>query len=131
MPRLPDPSYLQFPFQLNADGPVLSDRARHVRDQIEQTLLTAAGERVFRPDFGVGLRQLLFEPNTSALWAITEKRMASALMEALQGEVDPGTLSIQVRGEEERLVVSVSYTLARLDLREEHQIVITGGPKHG
>ncbi len=37
---------------------------RHIREQIEQVLFTDPGERVFRPELGAGMRQLVFEPNT-------------------------------------------------------------------
>ena len=39
-------------------------RVRHIREQIEQVLFTDPGERVFRPEFGAGVRRLVFEPST-------------------------------------------------------------------
>ncbi|MCL2643839.1 MAG: GPW/gp25 family protein [Betaproteobacteria bacterium] len=129
MPRLPDPTFLTFPFHIDEKngGPGLSRRGAHVRSQIEQVLMTAPGERVFRPNFGVGVKQLVFEPNSSALWSITENRLLSALAEALRGEVDPSTLQASVTGEGEKLNISVSYTLARVGLREEHMFSVPGG----
>ena len=35
-----------------------------VRDMIEQFLFTSAGERVMRPEFGSGLLQMIFAPNS-------------------------------------------------------------------
>ena len=127
MPRLPDPTFLKFPFHVGEDGPELSRRGEHVRSQIEQVLMTAPGERVFRPNFGAGVKQLVFEPNSSALWNITENRLVSTLMEALQGEVDPSTLQTNVTGEGEKLNISVSYTLSRIGLQEAFDIPISGG----
>jgi phage baseplate assembly protein W len=127
MPKLPDPTFLKFPFHIGKKGPELSERAAHVRSQIEQVLFTAPGERVFRPNFGVGVRQLVFEPNASALWSVTENRLVSALADALRGEVDPGTLQASVTGEGEKLIITVSYTLARIGLREEHEFPVWGG----
>jgi len=98
-----------------------------VRSQIEQVLFTSPGERVFRPDFGAGVRRLVFEPNSSALWSVTENRLVSALANVLQGEVDPSTLQAEVRGEGEKLTILVSYALARVGLREEHSFSISGG----
>jgi len=69
--RLVDPPYLAFPFRVRAGRAELADRARHVRDQIEQVLFTQAGERVFRPEFGAGVRALVFEPNSAAIWQVT------------------------------------------------------------
>lgn len=127
MRRLADPPYLAFPFRVSGSGPELSDRSRHVREQIEQVLFTNPGERVFRPDFGAGIRTLIFEPNTSPLWTITRKRLVASLAEALKGEVDPRSLAIDVTGEDEKVFVVISYTLATVGHAEEHRIAISSG----
>ena len=46
--------------------------ATHVDQMIRQVLLTAPGERVDLPQFGCGLRQLLFAPNSDALQATAQ-----------------------------------------------------------
>lgn len=125
MRRLADPPYLAFPFRVGDGGPELSDRSRHVREQIEQVLFTNPGERVFRPDFGAGIRTLIFEPNTSPLWTITRKRLIASLADALQGEVDPRSLTLDVTGEEEKVFVVVAYTLATLGHSEEHRFSVS------
>ncbi|MCP4657391.1 MAG: GPW/gp25 family protein [bacterium] len=132
MARLNAPAYLAFPFRVAAGGPATSDRFRHVREQIEQVLFTNPGERVFRPDFGVGIRSLVFEPNTSALWQVTRKRLMASLVEALHGEVDPRTLDIEVEGEGAELRVVISYTLAAIGHTERHEIPVgSGGGNRG
>ena len=123
--RLPTQSYMRFPFEIDQDGAVTSDRARHVREQIEQVLLTIPGERVFRPDFGAGARRLVFEPNDAALAAVTEKRLRSSLEEALRGEVDPKTLLIEVKrptDQPEVLVVYIKYQLSAIGQADEDEI---------
>jgi len=127
MRRLADPPYLAFPLRLDGSGPALSDRSRHVREQIEQVLFTDPGERVFRPDFGAGIRSLIFEPNASPLWTITRKRLIASLAEALKGEVDPKSLAIDVTGEEEKVFVVINYTLATLGHTEEHRFELGSG----
>ena len=47
--------YLSFPFRMDKDGGRRSGRTDHVREQIAQVLLTAPGERVFLPLFGIGI----------------------------------------------------------------------------
>ncbi|MDY6943666.1 MAG: GPW/gp25 family protein [Pseudomonadota bacterium] len=126
MPRLSDPGYLAFPFRVKADGARTSGRAAHVREQIEQVLFTDPGERVFRPEFGIGVRSLVFEPNNSPLWEVTKKRLLASLAEALHGEVDPRTLVLDVYGEEEKLFVVISYTLAAIGHQESHRFEVTG-----
>jgi len=125
MPRLPDPTYMKFPFRIGTEGAAVSRRVDHVREQIEQVLFTNPGERVFRPELGAGLRNLLFEPNASSLWDVTRKRLSAALSTVLQGEVDPRTLQIDVEGEGERLVVVISYRLATLGHTERHRIAVS------
>lgn len=120
--RLPTQSNMRFPFEIGGDGAVTSDRARHVREQIEQVLLTIPGERVFRPDFGAGVRRLVFEPNNAALATVTEKRLRSSLEEALRGEVDPKTLQIQVTRpteQPEALSISIKYQLSTIGQSDE------------
>ncbi|MES1241424.1 MAG: GPW/gp25 family protein [Acidobacteriota bacterium] len=125
MRRLADPPYLAFPFRVGDRGPELSDRSRHLREQIEQVLFTNPGERVFRPDFGAGIRTLIFEPNTSPLWTITRKRLIASLADALKGEVDPRSLTIDVAGEEEKVFVTIAYTLATLGHTEEQRFSVS------
>lgn len=127
MARLTASTYLTFPFRVAADGPATSGRARHVREQIEQVLFTNPGERVFRPEFGAGIRSLVFEPNASALWQVTRKRLIASLAEALHGEVDSRTLEVEVEGEGEKLMVVISYALATLGHSERHEIAVGSG----
>lgn len=127
--RLADPPYLAFPLRIARpvdatpgdlrQWPRLASRSEHIRGQIEQILFTVPGERVFRPEFGAGLRTLLFEPNASPLWQVTQRRLAAALGEALNGEVDPRSLEIEVSGSEGQLVIRIAYTLAAIGRREE------------
>ena len=129
--RLPTQSCMRFPFEIGSGGAVTSDRARHVREQIEQVLLTIPGERVFRPDFGAGVRRLVFEPNNAALATVTEKRLRSSLEEALRGEVDPKTLQIEVTRtaeQPEALRITIKYQLSAIGQADE---VIIGGADQG
>jgi len=124
MQRLSDPPYLAFPFRIGADGARTSPRALHVREQIEQVLFTNPNERVFRPEFGAGVKKLIFEPNSSVLWEVTRKRLMASLAEALQGEVDPRTLEVNVRGEAEKLIIEIAYCLATIGKTEKHAFVV-------
>lgn len=127
MARLSSQQYMAFPFRIGATGPDASDRIGHVREQIEQVLFTNPGERLFRPEFGAGIRALLFEPNATALWEVTHKRLIASLAEALFGEVDPKTLEVEVSGQGEKMMISVGYTMAAIGHRENHQISLGSG----
>lgn len=132
MATLPSPHYLAFPFRIGATGAATADRSPHVRQQIEQVLFTNPGERVFRPEFGAGVQAMVFEPNDSALATVTRKRLVSSLAEALQGEVDPRSLTVEVTSEEEKIYIVIGYALATLGHSEKHQILIgTAGTQGG
>jgi phage baseplate assembly protein W len=94
--NLVDPPYLAFPFRVAAGAPVLADRAAHIRGRIEQVLFTLPGERVFRPDFGAGVKALVFEPNDTPLWQITKRRLLASLAQALQGDVEPRSIEVEI-----------------------------------
>lgn len=124
MSRLTNQSYMSFPFSIGANGAATSTRQRHVREQIEQVLFTAPGERWFRPEFGIGVRALVFEPNNHPLWEVTKKRLFASLSEALAGEVSPNSLQVEVIGEEEKLLVTISYQLATINHTEQLNFVV-------
>ena len=130
MSRLTEEPYLKFPFRVTADGPRLSDRQEHVREQIEQVLFTNPGERVYRPAFGAGVRSLVFEPNSTVLVEVTKQRLVSSLAAALQGEVDPKSLRVDVKqtGEHgERLLIEISYALAKIGQTEKQRFELKAG----
>jgi phage baseplate assembly protein W len=137
MPKLTDPSYLAFPLRIGREGPLTARREAHVREQIEQVLFTAPGERVFRHEFGAGVKRLVFEPYTEALQEVTRKRLSSALTDVLLGEVDPKTLDVGVvpaagaaaiEGEQR---LAVSYRLATINREETHTVLVGTGDSGG
>ncbi len=127
MANLVESQYLRFPLVIDAEGPRTSSRSEHVREQIEQVLFTSPRERLYRPEFGVGIRRLVFEPNNAALWNITHKQLVSSLSEALQGEVDPKTLEVKLEQEDSQLIVLISYSLAAINRVESQRFSISGG----
>jgi phage baseplate assembly protein W len=113
-------------FPLNFDArkrSALTDAAQHVRDMIEQLLLTAPGERVNRPDFGSGLAQLVFAPNSPELAAALEYTLRAALQRWLGDLIEVKTLS--VAADDARLEISVRYVLFATS--ETHEDVFVGG----
>lgn len=81
----------------------------HLRDMIEELLFTSPGERVNRPDFGTGILQLVFAPNSEEL--------ASALQFAIQAAIDRwlGDLievrALSVTSEDSTLRVDITYAI--------------------
>ena len=130
MSKLNQPVYMDFPLSLGRQGATLSQRIPHIRDQIEMVLFTDPGERWFRPEFGAGIRTLVFEPNSTPLWQITKQRLQASLAEALAGEVAPRDLEISVRADEdfpERLLIQVAYKLSAPKHTELVEFDVSGG----
>ena len=95
-----------FPFTIDNLGRVATqtgDENLHAR--IIQVLLTSPGERVNLPEFGCGLRELLFDPNNEILAATTEFSVSRTLVRWLGDEIlveqvavthEDGTLEVEV-----------------------------------
>jgi uncharacterized protein len=102
-------SYLNFPYFIDGRGRTAeTGRDRHVRQMIEQVLFTNPGERVNRPDFGCGLRRLVFMPNAQPLAAATQVLVKSALQQWLQNEIL--VEKVDVTAVENTLTITVAYT---------------------
>jgi phage baseplate assembly protein W len=97
---------------------------RYIRDLIEAVLFTAAGERVMRPEFGSGVSQLLFQPNSPELASATEMLVQGALTQWLSEVIT--VAAVRVEAEDSILRVTVGYT-QRGDDRRHVQIFVTGG----
>ena len=88
-----------------------ADAARHIADLVRIVLLTGAGERLHRPEFGAGLgARTLFEPLGTALDSIVEVRARSSLQEALGDRIELVDLAISHPGES-TLEAAVTYRL--------------------
>lgn len=71
---------VDFPFAIDGRGRTAeTDAGDHVRDLLEQLLLTSPGERVNRPTLGSGLMQLVLEPSSDELAAATELLVQGAI----------------------------------------------------
>lgn len=76
---------IAFPFGFDRTGhtAAATDADRHIRDLIEQVLLTSPGERVNRPTFGTGTNQLVFAPNGDTLAMAQQKLIQAGLQQWL------------------------------------------------
>jgi Bacteriophage baseplate protein W len=109
MAQTTEPRFLDDPFHLDARGRSAETGADdHVRDLIFQVLFTSPGERVNRPDFGCGLKQLVFLPNSDVLATATQQLVQGALQRWL-GEVI-AVERVDVQSVESQLEVTVVYS---------------------
>jgi phage baseplate assembly protein W len=117
---------LDFPFQFDGRGRTAeTDDESHIRDLIEQVLFTAPGERVNRPDFGSGLQQLVFAPNSDELAAATQFLVQGALQQWLSELIQVD--AVEVGSEDATLRVVVQYTVRRTQQPQVAQFVRGGG----
>ncbi|MBV6696778.1 GPW/gp25 family protein [Kitasatospora aureofaciens] len=101
---------LAFPFRIDARGRTAeADYPGHVLGMIEQLLFTTPGERVNRPDFGCGLLDLVFEPDSVELAAALQVSAEGALHRWL-GDVIVVD-SLRVTAEESTLRIELRYLL--------------------
>ncbi len=102
-----------FPFRIDpvSGQAAQAGYAQHVDDMIRQVLLTTPGERADLPEFGCGLRQLLFAPNSDALQATTRLIVRQSLERWLAGQiqVQDVTVTSGPGGDQAEIVVQVSY----------------------
>jgi phage baseplate assembly protein W len=107
---------IDYPFHFNNLGRTAETTDdNHIRDMIEQVLFTSPGERVNRPNFGSGLMQLVFAPNSDALAAATQLTVQSSLQQWLGDIIN--VEAVIVENEESMLVVSVQYLIRRTQER--------------
>jgi phage baseplate assembly protein W len=107
-----DPTFtsIRYPFSLDAGLKRLAredDYRQHVEQLVVQTLLTAPGERVNRPDFGCGLKRMVFAPNNPASATLAQTAVHQALSRWLGSVIEVS--SVQVEAVAERLEVKVVY----------------------
>jgi uncharacterized protein len=103
---------IRFPFAINASVGRLHQEAdynAYIVQLIKQVIFTGPGERINRPQFGAGVRRLLFAPNSVGAASLAQTMIFQALNTWL------GTLirvdQIDVAAEEEKLLINVNYTV--------------------
>jgi len=101
---------IDFPFHFDPLGrTAATGNDDHVRDMIVQLLFTNPGERVNRPDFGSGLRQLVFAPNSPELAAALQYTVQAALQRWLGDVIQ--VLALEVVSEDSTLRITIQYAV--------------------
>jgi Bacteriophage baseplate protein W len=118
-----------YPFRID---PVSGQAAQttygaHVQQMIWQILLTAPGERADLPEFGCGLRQLLFAPNSDALQATTGLMVRQSLGRWLAGQIQVIDVTVSSGPGEDysQIVVQVDYLLIETQSQQQTQVTVT------
>src|SRR5271157_4091033 len=99
---------IAFPFQIDGRGrTAATDDNDHIHDMIEQLLFTNPGERVNRPNFGSGLLQSVFAPNSSELASATQFLVQGGLQQWIGNLIQ--VQAVQVAAQDSEVVVTVQY----------------------
>jgi hypothetical protein len=99
---------IDFPFHFDVRGrTATTDDNEHIRDMIEELLFTSPGERVNRPDFGSGLLQMVFAPNSQELAAALQFTLQASLVRFLGDVID--LQQLEVTAQDATLSVVVKY----------------------
>ena len=104
--------HLSFPFRIASDGRTVQvdSLENHVREELMQLLLTNLGERAFLPEFGGGVRRLVFENIDQATGGMTKAILTQAISRWLGNRVTLEDLSVTV--DNETLEVDIKYRIA-------------------
>lgn len=107
---------LAYPFHIDGrDRSADASEEVWIRGLIEQVLFTLPGERVMRPDFGSGILQLVFAPNSTELAAATQMLVQSALQQTLSSLIV--VEGVAVEAVDSTLRVTVQYIIHRSQSR--------------
>ena len=106
------PVNIGFPWHFDPNGrTTTTGDDDHIRDMIEQLLFTSPGERVNRPDFGSGVLQLIFAPNSPELAAALQFAMRAALQRWLGDVIEVQDLAVS--SDDSTLSIDVTYLIRR------------------
>lgn len=105
-----------FPFRIDPTSHQAAQTSyeAHVEQMIRQVLLTSPGERADLPEFGCGIRQLLFAPHTEALDATTQIVVLQALNKWLSTQIEVKKVRVvppEETGDEAQLLLQIEYVL--------------------
>src|SRR6266508_3191642 len=103
---------IEFPFQFDGRGRTAETTDdEHIRQMLEQLIFTNPGERVNRPDFGSGISQLVFAPNSPELAATLQFTMQAAIKHWLSDVLELNALDVQ--SVDSTLTIDIKYLVRR------------------
>jgi len=105
-------SHLSYPFRIGNDGRAaqVTTLEEHVRDELIQLILTNPGERLFLPEFGGGVRRLVFENIDDTTGSMVKAMLTRAISRWLPNRVTLEELTVDV--DNETISVDIKYRIA-------------------
>jgi phage baseplate assembly protein W len=111
MPTLPFTS-LRYPIAVDpARGRLAQEQDfnAHIEQLVMQVLLTGPGERINRPDFGCGVRRLVFAPGGEVAATLAQTTIYQALNKWLSNAIS--VTEVTARAEDALLQVRIGYVV--------------------
>jgi uncharacterized protein len=103
---------INYPFGVDSGLGTLAvenDFAEHVKQIIIQVLMTSPGERINRPDFGCGIKRMVFAPNDDVTASLTQITIVHSLEKWLGSLITVD--EVNVKADNEKLLIWISYSL--------------------
>ncbi|MCP4304301.1 MAG: GPW/gp25 family protein [bacterium] len=102
----------KFPLQVTPQGAIAGARAeQRIEESIYIILSTAPGERLMQPEFGCGIHDLVFEPNSAVTLSLVVDRVRTALV-AFEPRIDVLTLDADTApGQPNLLLIRIDYRI--------------------
>jgi phage baseplate assembly protein W len=118
-----------FPFRIDATSgqAALTPYATHVDQMIRQILLTTPGERADLPDFGCGIRQMLFAPNSEALQASAQLFILQSLNKWLGDQIKVNQVKVSNGANDDAatLLIQIVYTLIETQSPQLTEVIVS------
>jgi len=98
-------------FRIGSDGGIglPTNGDEHVRNMIISVLLTSPGERVNQPQFGCGLKDLVFSSNTPMLGSMIDFVVRAGIGRWMSDLISINEIDSDIQ--EEKIIVKITYTL--------------------
>jgi phage baseplate assembly protein W len=118
--------FLDYPYGVSGTGaPNTTGADDHLRDLILQVLFTNPGERVNLPEFGVGVQQLVFAPNSDTLRTSAQFLISTNLQRWLGDRIDVSQVTVASEpGSEETVTIEIFYTIKATQQRQSVQVQV-------
>jgi Bacteriophage baseplate protein W len=118
-----------FPFRIDlvSGQAAQAPYATHVSQMIRQILLTTPGERADLPQFGCGIRQLLFAPNSTALQATTELLVRQSLAKWLGNQIQVQSVKVEdgPGGDSSQILITIGYLLIETQSLAQIEVLVS------
>ena len=117
---------IRYPFAIDPGLGRLAEETNydeHIKQLILQVLFTAPGERINRPDFGCGVKRLVFAPNDPVTASLAQVTIFQALNRWLGAAIN--VQDVKATAVNERLEIKIAYWLKTRHERRYLNVEVT------